>query len=298
MVAQYAYDSWGNVLSVKNAAGVAITDQNHVGNLNPFRYRGYYLDAETGLYYLNNRYYDTETGRFINADSVMGINNDLNTYNLFAYCGNNPVNRYDSNGMSWEDFLYGFLHVGNTVLVIVGLDTAVLGEIFLNMQKDSKGIYHANFDCWQQYFGYNNFYDDVFGVATSMSSKKFPFSFNGTEYIIWMWKGDYINLGAGGELGIYYGGEPHWLVDKSLAMDMSLYLFYKNSLIVSYSPSQKQWWITAFNPSYLNVQAGDLSVMFRLQFNSPGLYFAFLETYNGKSGWAFVPQYLIAIYVL
>ena len=81
-------------------------------------------------------------------------------------------------------------------------------------------------------------------------------------------------------------------------MNMSLWLLYNGRLIVTYTPSQKQWWITGFNPSYQNVQASDLSVMFRLQFNSPGLYFAFLDEYNGTLGWAFVPQYLIALYVL
>lgn len=131
-----------------------------------------------------------------------------------------------------------------------------------------------------------------------MVLKQVTIFINGTNYIIWAWKGDYINLGAGAELGIYYGGGSHWSVDKSLTMNMSLWLLYNGRLIVTYTPSQKQWWITGFNPSYQNVQASDLSVMFRLQFNSPGLYFAFLDEYNGTLGWAFVPQYLIALYVL
>ena len=295
LVAQYEYDSWGNVLSVKNSSGAEITDPNNVGLLNPFRLRGYYLDTETGLYYLNNRYYDPATGRFINADIMLGANDDLNTYNLFAYCGNNPVNRYDSNGMSWEDFIYWTFHLGNTFWTIVGVDTAAFGAIFLDMQKDSKGIYHANFDCWQQYFGYNDFYDLMFDLGTSMKSAKFDFNYNGTEYILWAWKGDYINLGAGAELGIYYGGEPHWQVDKSLAMNMSLSLLYNGRLIISYTPSQKQWWITAFNPAYQYVSANNLSALFRLQFNSTGLYWAFFDKYNGKPGFAFIPELGVAL---
>ena len=62
---------------------------------NPFKYRGYYYDSETGFYYLNSRYYDPATGRFINAD------NNLTNNNLFMYCSNNAVNAIDSNGEHW-----------------------------------------------------------------------------------------------------------------------------------------------------------------------------------------------------
>lgn len=57
LVARYIYDTWGNTLSVTDANGKAITDANHIANINPIRYRGYYYDAETGLYYLQSRYY-------------------------------------------------------------------------------------------------------------------------------------------------------------------------------------------------------------------------------------------------
>lgn len=63
-VANYVYDAWGNILLVTDANGNAITSATHIGNLNPFRYRGYVYDEETGLYYLKSRYYDTVTGRF------------------------------------------------------------------------------------------------------------------------------------------------------------------------------------------------------------------------------------------
>ena len=69
--------------------------------MNPFRYRGYYFDTETGLYYLNSRYYDLELGRFINIDdiSVLDITNiALNGLYLYAYCLNNPVNEVDESG--------------------------------------------------------------------------------------------------------------------------------------------------------------------------------------------------------
>ena len=70
---------------------------------NPFTYRGYYHDQDLGLYYLQTRYYDSNTGRFINADSVdyLGENGDINIYNLFAYCSNNPIMFSDPSGMGW-----------------------------------------------------------------------------------------------------------------------------------------------------------------------------------------------------
>ena len=91
LVGKYEYDAWGN--------HVIITNINNIANLNPFRYRSYYYDIETGLFYLTSRYYDPETGRFINADDVSYIDPEtINGLNLYAYCGNNPVMRTDSQG--------------------------------------------------------------------------------------------------------------------------------------------------------------------------------------------------------
>ena len=89
-VASYCYDAWGNC--------TVLTNVNGIGTLNPFRYRGYYLDTETNLYYLQSRYYDAYTGRFINADGQ--LNGGLLGYNLFAYCENNPVMYVDPTGES------------------------------------------------------------------------------------------------------------------------------------------------------------------------------------------------------
>ena len=75
------------------------TDANGIATKNPFRYRGYYYDAETGLYYLKTRYYDPETGRFITIDDISYLAPDtINGLNLYAYCGNNPILYVDYNG--------------------------------------------------------------------------------------------------------------------------------------------------------------------------------------------------------
>ena len=101
VVVQYKYDAWGNH-TVTDANGNAITDADHIGNLNPFRYRGYYFDCETGFYFLQSRYYDPEVGRFLNMDSIEYADPEsVNGINLYAYCGNNPVMGYDPDG-TWD----------------------------------------------------------------------------------------------------------------------------------------------------------------------------------------------------
>ena len=98
---RYIYDSWGNTISIQDGNGQEITNPNDIGNLNPFRYRGYYLDSETGLYYISSRYYDPEICRWINADNTDILAIDQGTplqYNLFSYCHNNPVNMVDLDG--------------------------------------------------------------------------------------------------------------------------------------------------------------------------------------------------------
>ncbi len=91
-VVTYQYDSFGNILSITD------TTNNQIGNINPFRYRGYYYDKETNLYYLNSRYYNPVWGRFVNLDGILGTDSDILSYNLYAYCKNNPIKHCDTTG--------------------------------------------------------------------------------------------------------------------------------------------------------------------------------------------------------
>ncbi len=102
----YEYDSWGKVISIKDNNGNIIEDTSHIGIINPFRYRSYYYDKETKLYYLNSRYYNPEWGRFINADGI--IKAEENKYNLYIYCKNNPVKYIDAEGTNSIDMLVDF----------------------------------------------------------------------------------------------------------------------------------------------------------------------------------------------
>ena len=100
VVANYTYDAWGKPLSVYGNNG-DITGATQVANLNPFRYRGYMYDQETGLYYLGSRYYDPAVGRFLNGDIPETLTAEFENfaqYNLFAYCFNNPINMSDETG--------------------------------------------------------------------------------------------------------------------------------------------------------------------------------------------------------
>ncbi len=97
-IVTYEYDSWGKILSIKDENGNDITDSTNIGIINPFRYRSYYYDSETTLYYLNSRYYNSEWARFLNADRVIGANKDMFGYNLYAYVSNNPIVHSDLDG--------------------------------------------------------------------------------------------------------------------------------------------------------------------------------------------------------
>ena len=88
----YKYDAWGKPESTTGPMATTL------GVANPFRYRGYYYDTESGYYYLQSRYYDPEAGRFLNADGYVSTGQGIPGHNMFAYCNNNPVNYKDSEG--------------------------------------------------------------------------------------------------------------------------------------------------------------------------------------------------------
>ena len=105
-VASYIYDPWGKIISSSGT----------LADINPLRYRGYYYDSETGFYYLQSRYYDPEIGRFINADSYASTDaTGLLSTNMFAYCENDPVNRSDPSGESWNTISNWFSRAWNRV---------------------------------------------------------------------------------------------------------------------------------------------------------------------------------------
>ena len=111
---EYTYDAWGNILQMNDTTDGWFK----VGTANPFRYRGYYYDNESGFYYLQSRYYDPATGRFLNADDTayLGVTETTSGYNLFSYCNSNPVYYKDS---------FGFGPVGAIIGGILGFGLGV-----------------------------------------------------------------------------------------------------------------------------------------------------------------------------
>ena len=123
-IGSYTYDAWGNfTTSLENTA--SSTERRIVNTLNPFRYRGYYYDTETGLYYLQSRYYNPQWGRFLNADGYVNANGDLIGFNMYAYCSNNPVIYLDPSG---EVIITAAVIAGAAIGGAISLVSSIISE--------------------------------------------------------------------------------------------------------------------------------------------------------------------------
>ena len=129
-VVKYSYDAWGKLLSTTGSLASTL------GVHNPLRYRGYVYDPETGLYYLQSRYYDPSMGRFVNADVFASTGQGLLGNNMFAYCNNTPVGMLDSTGTFAASALIGAALVGGFVSAVstwvLGGSWAEIGKAFVS----------------------------------------------------------------------------------------------------------------------------------------------------------------------
>lgn len=117
----YAYGDFGAVTET-----VADSDEaSLVARLNPFKFKGYFFDSETGFYYLKSRYYSPELGRFISADGEIGQVGDTMVMNLFAYCRNNPINLSDEGG-NWPSWATK-LCIGLAIIAICAIAVVATG---------------------------------------------------------------------------------------------------------------------------------------------------------------------------
>ena len=151
IICTYAYDGYGNHI-VLDENGKEDTSLTSIGHLNPFRYRGYYFDEESGLYYLNSRYYDPETGRFISPDILTILDEtkgQINGLNLYMYCNDNPIMYTDDSGclpewLKWVSIgaaiLGAALVVGAITVLTCGIGTTVLAGTVVGAGVHSAAI--------------------------------------------------------------------------------------------------------------------------------------------------------------
>ena len=148
VVVEYAYDAWGKPIST--AGSMAET----LGHDNPFRYRGYVWDEETGLYYLRSRYYEPSWGRFVNADTLLNRIGEWKSQSTYTYCLNNPVNRIDFKGqeslpsleLGYPDYMDSFFE-----------GDIVLGSInplpYIGIPFSYAHGYNSNGELYERWFG-------------------------------------------------------------------------------------------------------------------------------------------------
>ena len=154
LIGEYVYDAWGNLLE-EPESGVLLA--------NPFRYRGYYYDTSIGLYYLNSRYYDPETGRFLNEDLVSYLEPEtIGGINLYAYCLNDPVNNIDPSG-----------HLVLSLILAIGMAAGVGAAIgvagtFVGDLVSSAIAGEWTWSSWETYLG--NALGGAIGGAVSLFS--------------------------------------------------------------------------------------------------------------------------------
>ena len=287
VAAKYTYDHQGAVVSVLRGNGAPTTDPYHIANLNPLRYRGYVYDTDSGLYYLQSRYYDPDTGRFINADVYCDTGNSVLSTNMFAYCENNPIVNLDTDGTKTSSWFGGIIQRVYTY----------------NQWNPYDGYFYYGKNAPQWWAGYGPIYDHLAGLAF-MDILCLPVSFvyNGKEWLIEAWKGVYGSLGwygvsyglfLGSEIGIYnrpadwdrfYRGRPkygwiryYWYKSgmydgirssEYLNMSMQTFKYIIHSSCMLFSRTEKTWWLTGFKFSPSFVKPSSIKTIMWIKFDS------------------------------
>ena len=133
--AKYLYDAWGNCTISSE------TTNYDVANANPIRYRGYYYDDDTGLYYCNARYYSPKWRRFISPDDTAYLNpENVNGLNLYCYCNNDPVNFTDPSGCAAILITLGIMAIGGLIGTVVSATTSAFVQLAINGEINWKSV--------------------------------------------------------------------------------------------------------------------------------------------------------------
>ena len=253
-VVEYTYDAWGKLLNTTGSMA------STVGNVNPFLYRGYYYGSESSLYYLNSRYYDPRTGRFINPDgtNILEVEDgSVIDINLFVYSENNCINNKDSDGN------YSF-HI------------PTLGGHYNSGTR--AGVWYFGVNAPQKNLGYCDTYDALMWVAgAKLDYNTTKFKYNGAWWRIEVWKGNYAyGKMYGGEVGVYWktgsSGGMYNSATKNY-MDMGISLYYGNSFL--FSNWGTTWWLTGFKYGYYDKRY--LHIMATITFPTNDMKNAFVK---------------------
>ena len=149
-VVTYTYNSWGLLTNKTDTTTI------NLSTINPFRYRSYYYDEETNLYYLNSRYYNPEWGRFVNADGYLSTGQSIIGLNMFCYCNNNSINYQDINGnFSLKSIGKKINEIKNKAKKVVNKVTSSV-EKLKNKVKTSISNYNVIFSMFFKSVGANN----------------------------------------------------------------------------------------------------------------------------------------------
>lgn len=165
------------------------------------------------------------------------------------------------------------------------------GAGFRTMEDDSgNDIIVTNYWTFQGAGGYTPFYDSVFHRYTKSDNDQIDI---GNGYKIWIWKGDYLNLGAGGEVGIYnMNGGNGDIVSTTMREDLGIKMTMKiidkttGNDVVNRSTPSEEWWMTGWNPYVQGLGNKDLDMTGTLDFSNskdPNMYYSLKETYRSIS---------------
>ena len=152
IVCKYEYDAWGNhkVYQYTNGVYTVNNQISFIGNINPIRYKGYYYDVETKLFYCNSRYYSPELCRFISPDDVEYLDPEsVNGLNLYCYCMNNPIMYVDPSGHS----VIVAMLIGAGIGLVAGLASQVVSDVFSNIWEYGFDFSEWQMSSWQSYVG-------------------------------------------------------------------------------------------------------------------------------------------------
>ena len=185
---KYLYDPWGKLVWVHDKRDRDVTDEESAALRNPFRYRGYYYDSDTGWYYLNSRYYDPETGRFLNVDGYASTGQGIIGHNMFVYCNNNPVMNVDFNG-TWV------LSISDTSSIVCGLGVSSSKALVIDG--------HGNIGIQPSYGGYDTGYAGSLAIGGGLS-------------IAYIWDADNIYELEGVSTYTGASGGPWWYIGADM----------------------------------------------------------------------------------